>query len=546
MADNGIVPRLLSSHRWIKLCAPVAAVALLASGCGSSSSSSTSETTPIRPITRHAPLISIFGDPAQLAAAPAATLDTLRRLGVEYVRVTVPWGAVAPDPSAAAPPAGFNASSPAAYPQSAWAPYDTLVRDATARGIGVDLDPVAPAPKWAIGRGEPPGGLPGVWEPSAADFGQFVRALGTRYSGHFTPAGLSAPLPAVHFWSVWNEPNYGPQLAPQAIDHSTVEVSPALYRGLIDASWTALHETGHSSDTILIGELAPRGVTTGDNPGNFSGMVPLRFVRALYCVGSSLQPLTGSAATERGCPSTKAESAQFAARNPALFDATGFAVHPYPQGALAPNVVTPGEPDYADLASLPRLEGLLDKVQGVYGSSKKFDLYSTEFGYKTNPPFGGGAPMQLAAEYLNWSEYISWSDSRIRSYNQYLLADPPPSSGSQFVTGLEFANRAPKPTLPAFRMPIFLPVTRTKPGGALTVWGCVRPAHYASTGQTAEIQFQPRGGGPFQVLSRASITDPSGYFDTSVWFRASGLVRIAWSSPGGAAIHSRSVGITVG
>jgi hypothetical protein len=545
MADNGIVPRLLSSHRWIRAFAPVAAVALLACGCGSSSSSSTSETTPTRPITRHAPLISIFGDPAQLVAAPAATLDTLRRLGVEYVRVTVPWGGVAPDPSAAAPPTGFDASSPAAYPQSAWAPYDAIVRDATARGIGVDLDPVAPAPKWAIGPGEPPGGLPGVWKPSAADFGQFVRALGARYSGHFTPTGSSTSLPAVHFWSIWNEPNYGPQLAPQAIDHSTVEISPALYRGLIDQSWTALHQTGHGSDTILIGELAPRGVTTGDNPGNFSGMVPLRFVRALYCVDSSLQPLSGSAATERACPATGG-TAQFATRNPALFHATGFAVHPYPQGAVAPNVVTPDEPDYADLASLPRLEGLLDKVQGVYGSSKKFALYSTEFGYKTNPPYGAGAPMPLAAEYLNWSEYISWSDPRIRSYNQYLLADPPPSSGSQFVTGLEFANRTPKPTLPAFRMPIFLPVTRTKPGGALTVWGCVRPAHYASTGQTAEIQFQPRGGGPFRVLSRVAITDPSGYFDTSVRFRSSGLVRIAWSSPGGAAIRSRSVGVAVG
>src|SRR5207302_5538319 len=65
--------------------------------------------------------------------------------------------------------------------------------------------------------------------------------------------------------------------------------------------------------------------------------------------------------------------------------ATGFAVHPYPQGAVAPDVITPGEPDYADLAALPRLETLLDTAQRAYGSSKRFDLYSTEFGYKTSP-----------------------------------------------------------------------------------------------------------------------------------------------------------------
>ena len=233
------------------------------------------------------------------------------------------------------------------------------------------------------------------------------------------------PPAAGHFWSVWNEPNYGPELAPQATDHSTVEVAPALYRGLLGAAWTALQQTGHGHDRILFGELAPRGRTTGDNPGNFSGMVPLRFVRALYCVDSNLHPLRGTAAAERDCPTTAAASEQFPSQNPALFHATGFAVHPYPQGALAPDVVTPNEPDYADLASLPKLERMLDTIQQAYGSSKRFDLYSTEFGYKTNPPTPLGPPLQQAAAYLNWSEYISWRDPRIRSYNQYLLSDPP-------------------------------------------------------------------------------------------------------------------------
>src|SRR5207248_2268860 len=104
--------------------------------------------------------------------------------------------------------------------------------------------------------------------------------------------------------------------------------------------WKALHATGHGGDTILIGETAPRGITVGDAPGHFQGMVPLRFIRALYCVDANLRPLAGAAARSRGCPLDAAASKQFAAEHPALFQATGFADHPYPQGGIPPNVQT--------------------------------------------------------------------------------------------------------------------------------------------------------------------------------------------------------------
>ncbi len=537
--------RLPEFLRHLKLLAPLAALALLATACGGSESSHSATietaTTPAQPPTQRASLISIFGDPSGLLDTPGPLLDTLRTLGVGYVRVTVSWAGVAPDRNASAPPAGFDASSPASYP--GWAPYDAIVRDAAARGIGVDMDPGSPAPKWATGSGEPAGGLPYVWKPSAAGFGQFVHALATRYSGHYTPPGAASALPGVHFWSVWNEPNYGPELAPQAIDQSRVEVAPALYRGLLDAAWTALQQTGHGHDTILFGELAPRGLTTGDNPGSFSGMVPLRFVRALYCVDSSLHPLQGADATARGCPATAAASKQFPLQNPALFHASGVAVHPYPQGALAPNVVTPNEPDYADLATLPHLEKLLDTIQGDYGSSEQFDIYSTEFGYKTNPPFPAAPSLQQAAAYLNWSEYISWSDPRIRSYDQYLLTDPPPIS-SHFDTGLEFVNGTPKPSYGAFRLPIFMPVTTGSSDTPLTVWGCVRPAHFAGGPQRVRIELRT-GNAAFKVVDTVSITDPNGYFVANVRFPASGSVRLTWSDPHGPTIHSREVTVAI-
>src|SRR5581483_9406110 len=108
---------------------------------------------------------------------------------------------------------------------------------------------------------------------------------------------------------------------PQAVNGSTVEVSPALYRRLLDAAWSALQASGHQRDQVLIGEIAPRGQTVGNQPGNFSGMVPLRFIRALYCVDGSLRPLSGTAASERSCPSTSAGSTAFPREHPALFQA---------------------------------------------------------------------------------------------------------------------------------------------------------------------------------------------------------------------------------
>jgi hypothetical protein len=354
----------------------------------------------------------------------------------------------------------------------------------------------------------------------------------------------------VSFWSIWNEPNYGQQLAPQAIDNSTVETSPLLYRELLDAAWTALAQTGHGNDKILIGELAPRGQTTGDQPGNFSGMVPLRFIRALYCVDSSLHPLQGTDATARGCPATAAASKAFPAEHPGLFHATGFAIHPYPQGQVPPDVATVNEPDYADLPKLPSLEATLDGAAAAYGSTTRFPIYDTEFGLQTNPPetIARAISPTLAAYYMNWAEYMSWSDPRVASWDQYLLADP--QGESHFDTGLMFADGTPKDSMyDAFRIALYLPHPSGNHGQALEVWGCVRPAHFAMLAskapQSASIQFKPSSGGAFKTIQRVTITDNYGYFTTPVTFPSSGSVRIAWARPGGGPLYSRITPVTV-
>jgi len=458
--------------------------------------------------------------------------------------VLVRWSTIAPDPTATAPPRGFDAGSPAAYPAAGWAPYDAIDREAKARGIGVFFDIAGPAPQWATGTGAPPKGVVGVWKPSAQEFGAFAHAVAMRYSGSYTPAGGGGPLPRVSFWSIWNEPNLGVNLAPEAIDDSTVDTAPAMYRALLDAGWSALQESGHGGDTILIGETAPYGDTFGGNvPGNFGYMVPLRFVRDLYCVNAALQPLRGSTAAAFGCPTTAAASRSFASDNPALFQATGFAVHPYPT-AVAPNVVLAAGPEFVYLATLPRLERVLDTVTATYGAAKQFPLYNTEYGYKTDPPLAGAPSPEQAAAYLNQAEYMTWHTPRLRSWDQYLLVDPPPNAPSQFVTGLKFSNGVPKPSYDAYRMPIYLPLSTQSGGHGLEVWGCVRPVHYIRGPSPARIQLQPGGRGPFQTVATVPLTDPSGYFDTTVRFPSGGVVRLAWSYPRGPTVYSRDVQIT--
>ena len=529
--------------RIIRCAGATAVFALLLGSCGSA------HRAPLKlPSVKGPGPESLFEENVLLQSNPAETLDTLQKLGVDRIEVYVSWASIAPDSTSSIRPAGFDAADPSAYPATNWAIYDTIVRDAVARGIGLDLLLSSPAPTWATAPGEPAKGPVGLWKPSASEFGEFVRAIGIRYSGTYIPPGGSTPFPRVDFWSIWNEPNIGALgLAPQAIDHSTVEVSPVFYRQLLDAAWSGLQTTGHGRDTILIGNLAPAGETFPPFPGNFAAMVPLRFLRALYCVDSSYRPLTGEAAAERSCPTTAAGTAGFPGQHPALFHATGFSIHPYPQG-LPPDAAPPNEPDYAVLADIPHLERALDTIQQVYGSSTRFPLWSTEFGYQTKPP--DTEPLTttpaLAAYYIDWAEYITWLNPRIKSYDQYLLRDPPTGV---FASGLEFPNGQPKPGFYAYRMPIYLPVTSAASGQALEVWGCVRPVSYARlvtrAQQRVRIEFQSGSHRPFETIRTVALTNPHGYFDVAQQFPGSGTVRLAWAYPNnGETIYSRLVNIT--
>jgi hypothetical protein len=478
---------------------------------------------------------SIIQDDARLKTDPVGTLATFRELGVDRIRVNVTWAAIAPNPRSTRAPRGFNASNPGAYPAVNWAPYDAIVRDAQADGISVLFTITSPIPRWAVGPA-PASGLTAVWKPSPSAFGAFVRAVGQRYSGSYKPHGSSTALPRVSAWSIWNEPNYSFQLSPQTNGTGSQVLSAGEYRGLLAAAWGALAGSSHTirRDTILIGETAPRG--SNGVPGNYGGTKPLTFLRALYCVDSRYRKLRGSAARAIGCPTTAGASRRFRSQNGALFQASGFADHPYTlQGHPSPpnqatNYFGPGrsDPNYADLPEIHRLGVTLNKLNAIYGSRKHFPIWSTEYAYRTRPPDHVGVSQGTQAFWLNWAEYLSWRQPGIASFDQYLLQDPP----GIFDSGLEFANGRHKLSFDAFRMPLYMPITSGRHGQMLEVWGDVRPAHFAPGPQSVQIQFQHGNSGPFSTVRTVAITNPQGYFDAHAAFPASGTVRLAWTEPG--------------
>ena len=488
-------------------------------------------------------------DDVNLYANPAGTLGQLRFLGVNRVRVAVRWQLIAPSPVSRRRPRNFNAADPAAYPRGTWTIWDQIVSNAKADGIALNFDLLGGAPLWATGPGAPRDGQVHLnWNPSPKEFEAFARAVATRYSGNYDPGtekldpGNPADLPKVSFWSVWNEPDYGPGLAPQGVPgHLKIENSPRMYRNLVAAVWNALQATGHNHDSLVWGELAPRGAL---NWGVFSGMKPLIFLRALYCVDSNYRPLRGGAARIRGCPATAAASRQFRARNPGLFRAAGVADHPYMRW-YPPNKEQFPDPNNTSLGQIGNLTRALDRLQRVYGSHTRYPIYNTEFGYITTPPKRDTTKepwvnQNTAAYYLNWAEYLSWKNPRIRSFSQYLLYDPLPSKSKTdfggFASGLlSFGSHARKATYGAWRLPLYLPVTTARPGHSFEVWGCARPAHFAQadTGatQTVQILFQRGSRGPFRMLRTIEVTDPHGYFDVHMRFPGSGTVRLSWDYP---------------
>ncbi|HEX4364161.1 MAG TPA: cellulase family glycosylhydrolase [Solirubrobacteraceae bacterium] len=514
----------------------IAALVVLAAFPSLAAASATQEST-----FQDDPLL-VYGTPDQVNS----TLDQLAAFGVDRIRVSVFWRIVAPANDQTQKP-NFDATDPAQYPAENWVRYDRVIQAAQARGIQVNLNITSPVPRWAA-TDSPRPDLQDTFGPSAQEFGAFVHAVATRYSGTY------AGLPRVDFWSIWNEPNQAGWLTPQwAPDPRNakkfVDAAPSLYRNLVGSAWQALADTGHGSDTILIGDTAPQGA--GKEKGLSKSIDALKFIRRMYCLDDNLNILKGAEASVRGCP---ADGATFVAQNPGLFHATGYAHHPY--ALLTPPSARSKNPDWVSMADLPALSHELTRIYQRYRqplpTSRGVPLYLTEYGYQTKPD-----PLSVTfgeqAAWINQAEYIAYRNPLVRSVNQFLLVDDAPTAGVDpkknprlayrtFQSGLESLNGAHKPSFKAYVTPIFVTKSRIRRGRSATIFGELRPA-IAGTPVSAELQFRAHGAKKWKTRKTVSVGGPRHYFATHLKINGTGDVRIYWRNSG-KAVASRAAPIT--
>lgn len=462
-----------------------------------------------------------------------AVLKQLHSLGVDVVKASVVWSLIAPDASASKPPK-FAATNPAAYPPGAWNRWDLLVREAHKLGMKVYFQITPPIPRWARATGNPPEGKALGRAPNDKLFSEFVKAVGTRYSGHYG----SPALPRVDMWGVWNEPNWPNWLNPwhRKVHGVTEHSQPPIYRGIANAAYRSLKATGHGKDTILIGESSNAGT-----------IQPMTFIEDLYCVGKRFKLLKGHGAAVVGCP-THPNRAKFVKANPGLFKMTGWGHHPYGRPGNA-------RQGWVTIYNLSTMEKGLNNIFHAYGHRrpKGMPLYLTEWdgALHTNPPdkFYSTSPRQ-AAIWTNQGEYLAWRTPYVKTLNQFLLVDVKPAPGVKKGTkqyynrptgGLYFSNGKPKPTLQAFRIPIWLPTA--KHGTHVAVWGQLRPANHHGA-QRGKIEFQRKGSHKWTVLRKVKTTNPEGFVFTHVAIGHAGKVRLVWQATKTKADNSRAVSVS--
>jgi hypothetical protein len=422
------------------------------------------------------------------ATRPAA-LAEMETLGVHSLRVILTWHDVAPSPDSSTIPS-FNPEDPAGYD---WGEYDNLMAAAKQRNWPVLLTISGPVPKWATKAK-----LDTLTRPSATAFAAFVTAVGRHYGDQ------------VNTWAIWNEPNQPQFLRPQ-FGNGGKAISPAIYRALYLGGVRGLRKAGQGNDRILLGETSPRG--TG------RVVAPLRFLRGALCLSSAYKK-------RKGC---------------AALPAFGYAHHAYTtrQGPF----FKPANPDDVTIGVLSRLTTALDRARRAGAVTKRLPIYLTEFGIQSTPDTQSGVSLAKQVEYRAIAERIAYDNSRVTAFSQYLLRDSDPTGPKQyggFESGLRFANGQPKPSLPAFRLP--LAVRRN--GSRVSIWGLVRPAAPAPlagftpvtpiTGPgaaptTVTIVYADRGSSRFKTL-RTVRTNARGYFQFNSRYRAGRRWNVRWTS----------------
>jgi hypothetical protein len=440
--------------------------------------------------------VTVQDDAVMLHQSPAYVQSAARRmerLGVERVRLTAGWSALAPEPNAKRMPR-FNPANPDEYPREPWSQLDRAVKAVTSAGLDVQIDIAFWAPRWAVQRKRRARRGRYRFEPNPELYGQFAEAVARRYNGtHRDPAQPGARLPAVRLWTTWNEPNHPSFLLPQweRVGDTWVPRSPHLYR--------EMHEQGYASikrinplNQVLLGGTSAGG---GETPGTNRAVAPLRFLRELACVD------------RRGHPLDRPECEDFEP-----LQADGYAHHPYSlyQRPDAPNL----HPDDVAMGDLDRLSHLLKRLHRLGRITTQLPIFVTEYGYESNPPdVVRGVSLTQQARYHGLATFLAWKQQDVALFAQFLLNDVDLSEGAHgpveeskgWQTGLYFSDGRPKPMVQAFKLPFWAEPESLAGDDVVVFFGQVRP----SAGRM-QIEIEVRGPNDTWVPVHTYETRPAG------------------------------------
>jgi hypothetical protein len=182
---------------------------------------------------------------------------------------------------------------------------------------------------------------------------------------------------------------------------------------------------------------------------------------------------------------------------------------------------------------VPRLTRALDRAVGVYGQSKHFPIWMTEYGYQTDPPDPTiGISFARQAAWLDDATWLAYRNKRIASFAQFLLVDDGPLRAYKpsdprywgtFQSGLITLQGKHKAAYDSYARPIAI----ARRGRGLTVFGQLRTAG----GRVAAVQLRRRGSKTWKTVAQAT-GDGHGFVVVSLRRALRGGYRIAWSGDG--------------
>jgi hypothetical protein len=395
------------------------------------------------------------------------TIEQLQHLGVKALRVELKWYEVAPGANSATEPS-FEATNPASYD---WGAYATLLAEAKQLGWPVLLTVTAPAPRWATTNHQ----APYVTRPSAEDFGAFMTAVAREFGSE------------VSTYAIWNEPNEPVFLMPQW-NASGRPVSGRIYRALYQDGYAGLQAGGLAHPRVLFGETAPVGYDSVSPRSEGSKalhhpVAPLAFMREALCLNAAYKK-AGSCSE---------------------LPVSGYAHHAYtlPAGPY----FQPSNRDSVTIGALSRLSNALNLAARAHAIPGGVPIYLTEFGVQSFPNKQLGVSVAKQAEYDAIAEHIAYENPRVAAFSQYLLKDDPVGGaepGASFQTGLEYFGGAAKPLY--YGWPI--PLTVTKRGHGVALWGLVRPTSGATK---VTVLVRAKGSKRYRTL-RTVQTNSHGYW----------------------------------